>query len=224
MRIMPILRSLSRPMVRPVRPFSVLTTLPNRSLMRPVPLGIQRRSMNIKASETPNPETLKFDVDEVLCEKGNFYFTSSESAKGSLLAEQLFEIPDIQSVMVSPNFISVTKQPTANWMDLISKVGATIKTTCESGERLIGAASSDHQEGMGTDIETDIKALLDEKIRPSIAEDGGDVIFHHYDDGVLTLQLQGACSGCPSATITLKDGIERLLKFYIPELKEVVQL
>ncbi len=185
-----------------------------------------QEKVNISAQVTPNPNTLKFLVDRFFVEKGNYNFTSREKAEGSYLPLRLFDIHGVSGVMVGPNFVSVTKTSSTDWSDIVEPITAVIQLAFDSGETMINEAAATQHETTGkvSDTEQKIRDILDNEIRPAVAMDGGDITFHSYEEGVLTLHLQGACSSCPSSVMTLKMGIENRLKEEIPELKEVVQV
>jgi len=184
-----------------------------------------KKELHVSAQVTPNPDTLKFLVDQQLVESGVFNFTSKEATAGSVLPNELFNIVGVSGVMVASNFVSVSKITDVNWTDLIEPVIETIKRVLASGEPVIDQeAATAHQSGSDSESEKRIKEILDAEIRPAVAMDGGDVVFESYQDGVLALSLQGACSSCPSATLTLKMGIENRLKEEIAELQEVIQV
>lgn len=173
---------------------------------------------------TPNPASLKFVVDTILVGKGSRDYPDPASAEGeSRLAQKLFEFNFIQRVFLGHNFVTVTKPETEKWETIIPLVKNTIKTFLESGTPVLENEPDAEPEA---DLEEDevvrqIKQLLDQNIRPAVAMDGGDVVFDHFDEGVVKLKLQGSCSGCPSSTMTLKMGIEGLLTRMIPEVKKV---
>ncbi len=181
-------------------------------------------TIQISAEVTPNPNTLKFNVNKVMVSVGTMNFPDREKAKGNLLAEKLFEIDSVIGVMVGREFITVTKAPASSWQAIVEPVTATIKTTLASGELKFPAAMGETPAGTTTDIEKRIMEILDAEIRPAVNMDGGDITFHGYYDGVVTLHLQGSCSSCPSAIMTLKMGVENRLKSLIPEVREVVQV
>ena len=181
--------------------------------------------LEIAAEMTPNPNTLKFNINRTLAESGSINFTDPEKAKGTPLAEKLFEIQNVIGIMVGRDFVTVTKSPSANWQPLVEPITKSLKSLLESGQALFGsvAPSTDAPAG-GSDVETKIRQILDQEIRPAVAMDGGDITFHGFKDGVVTLHLQGSCSSCPSSVMTLKMGVENRLKSLIPEVKEVVQV
>ena len=186
---------------------------------------MSEKNVHVSAQVTPNPHTLKFMVDPPVLENGIYNFPERETAEGSVLPTALFEVDGIEGVMVGTNFVSVTKSGSHDWADLAEPIIETLKKTISTEEVYIDETkASSHQQGEDSEDVSKIKAILDGEIRPAVAMDGGDITFHSYEDGVLTLYLQGACSSCPSATLTLKMGIEGRLKEEIPGLKEVVQL
>ncbi len=180
----------------------------------------------ITAQVTPNPNTLKFMVDSVILESGTIDFTNADQTKTSPLPAALFELEGVQGVMLGTNFISVTKGVHIDWTTLAEPVTSTIRRVLANEtvwvddelKHTVNDTSED------SEVVAKIKEILDQEIRPAVAMDGGDIIFHAYEDGVLKLYLQGACQSCPSATLTLKMGIENRLKEDIPDLKEVIQI
>ncbi|MBI4433008.1 MAG: NifU family protein [Candidatus Omnitrophica bacterium] len=182
-------------------------------------------TLEISAEVTPNPNTLKFNVNRVLIAEGSLNFTDKEKAKGSALPEKLFEVPSVLGVMVGRNFITVTKNPEAGWNALVEPVTKVIRSILESDHILFPqGAPAAAAAGDISEIEQKIRAILDNEIRPAVAMDGGDITFYGYDNGVVTLHLQGSCSSCPSSVMTLKMGVENRLKALIPEVREVVQI
>lgn len=183
-------------------------------------------TIEIAAQGTPNPNTLKFIVNQILLDYGVVDFPNAEKAAGSPLAEKLFALGNVTGVMVGINFISVTKAETAGWDKLGEAVVNTIRATLSDGGKLLddSASSASHASGSNSDVEAKIKEILDQEIRPAVAMDGGDITFHSFENGVVTLQLRGACSSCPASTMTLKMGVEARLRELIPEVREVVQL
>ena len=188
--------------------------------------------IDITAEMTPNPNTLKFNINRVLAESGSLNFPDREKAKGAAI-EPLFDVGNVLGVMVGRDFITVTKRPEANWQVMVEPVIAAIKKLFDSGKALFpeGAPAADASLPAGRDshsangeVERKIRAILDNEIRPAVAMDGGDIIFYGYENGVVTLHLQGSCSSCPSSVMTLKMGVENRLKSLIPEVREVVQV
>jgi len=187
------------------------------------------QDIQIGAQATPNPETLKFVVNRQFLLSGSLDFSRKELAKDSPLAKALFEIKDVRGVFIGTNFVTITKAPDTSWSELakpcVDTLGSVLKSEQDPVGRLEAAASTGQVTGGEEDPDViKIKEVLDREIRPAVAADGGDIVFHGYKDGVLTLHLQGACSSCPSATLTLKMGVETRLKSLFPEIKEVVQI
>ncbi|MBI3251862.1 MAG: NifU family protein [Candidatus Omnitrophica bacterium] len=185
--------------------------------------------LEIAAEMTPNPNTLKFNVNRVLVPAGSLNFPDKASAKGSRLAEALFESESVLGVMAGHNFITVTKNPSASWQSIVENITRTIRTVLESDGPLFSqgpgpSGAPGAGSGANGDIERRIREILDNEIRPAVAMDGGDITFYGYENGVVTLHLQGSCSSCPSSILTLKMGVENRLKSLIPEVKEVVQV
>lgn len=182
----------------------------------------------ITAEITPNPNTLKFNIGATLVESGSVNFTDPAKAKGVLLAETLFGIEHVLGIMVGRDFVTVTKRPEANWQILAEPIIQALKELLASGKTLLPAGlapvSSADSHGSNGDIERRIREILDNEIRPAVAMDGGDITFHGYENGVVTLHLQGSCSSCPSSVLTLKMGVENRLRSLIPEVREVVQV
>ncbi|MES2984959.1 MAG: NifU family protein [Pseudomonadota bacterium] len=183
--------------------------------------------MFIQTETTPNPNTMKFlPGQDVLADKTAF-FTDRENAKASPLASALFVLSDIRAVFFGGDFITVTKTEAATWDILKPQILTTVMEHYQSGLPLMADAkpaktetassySEDEQE-----IVDQIKELLETRVRPAVAQDGGDIIFHSFKDGIVHLEMHGSCAGCPSSTATLKSGIENMLKHYIPEVLSV---
>lgn len=184
-------------------------------------------TMNISAQITPNPHTLKFVLDKILLEYGSIDFSNREKAATSPAVLALYGVTGVSAVMVGTNFVSITKSPSVDWSDLAEPVIDTLQK--ELGGESIGidisllTASQSYGDSNGS-IETRIREILDTEIRPAVAMDGGDITFHSYENGVVMLHLQGACSACPSSTLTLKMGIENRLREEFPEIRDVVQI
>ncbi len=181
--------------------------------------------MYIQTEITPNPATLKFLPGEKVLEEGNADFTSPDKAKKSPLAKRIFEIDGVDAVFLGADFITVTKGQDHDWEHLKPGVLGSIMDHYQSGEPVMqqnaGGVSHAKHDGPNGDIVEKITELLDTRIRPAVAQDGGDITFHTFEDGIVYLHMQGACAGCPSSTMTLKMGIENLLRHYIPEVTEV---
>ncbi len=183
--------------------------------------------MFIQTEDTPNPMTLKFLPNrEVMGENKSADFPNEESAKVSPLALKIFSESQVSSVFLGSDFISVTKKENAEeWKYIKPNLLNVMMDFFLSGLPVMEVvldveAQEDEEDEENVDIKK-IKELLDTRIRPAVAQDGGDIIFHGFDNGVVTLYMRGACAGCPSATATLKNGIENLLKHFVPSVQEV---
>ena len=180
--------------------------------------------MFIQTESTPNPATLKFLPGQSVLEAGTADFPSADAAAPSPLARRLFGVEGVTGVFLGSDFVTVTKGEGRDWDHLKAPVLGAIMEHFQSGAPAIeGEQTSGHAEHTGEDAEIvgQIKELLDSRVRPAVAQDGGDITFHGFDRGVVYLHMQGACAGCPSSTLTLKMGIENLLRHYIPEVVEV---
>jgi len=180
--------------------------------------------MFIQTELTPNPASLKFLPGRVVMENGTIDFRSIEEATNSLLAQNLFKVEGVEGVFFGSDFISITKSDKFDWQVLKPSVLGVISDHYESGELIINQTENNKENLSNTndsEIVVQIKELLDTRVRPAVAMDGGDITFSDYKDGIVFLHMKGACSGCPSSTATLKAGIENMLKHYLPEIKEV---
>ena len=182
--------------------------------------------MFIQTESTPNPATLKFLPGQTVLETGSADFPSAEAAGASPLAERLFRVPGVMAVFFGHDFVTVTKNDETEWDHVKPSLLGAIMEHFQSGAPVMadgGSATGGHAEHNGPDGEIvgQIKELLDTRVRPAVAQDGGDITFHGFDRGIVYLHMQGACAGCPSSTLTLKMGIENLLRHYIPEVVEV---
>ena len=180
--------------------------------------------MFIQTESTPNPASLKFLPGRVVIEKGTADFRNVKETKNSPLAQNLFKIEGVEGVFFGSDFISITKNENLDWQILKPSILGTISEHYESGAPVLNKAQStedDTKNSKDSKIVIKIKELLDTKVRPAVAMDGGDITFSDYKDGIVYLQMKGACSGCPSSTATLKAGIENMLKHYLPEVREV---
>ena len=182
--------------------------------------------MFIQTESTPNPATLKFLPGQAVLEVGTADFPSADTAAKSPLATRLFAVSGVSGVFLGNVFVTVTKSDDVEWDHIKPNLLGAIMEHFQSGAPVMDeseTASSGHAEHTGEDgeIVTQIKELLDTRVRPAVAQDGGDITFHGFDRGVVYLHMQGACAGCPSSTLTLKMGIENLLRHYIPEVTEV---
>jgi len=180
--------------------------------------------MFIQTETTPNPASLKFLPGRVVMERGTADFRSVEEANSSLLAQNLFKIEGVEGVFFGSDFISITKSESFDWQILKPSVLGAISVQYESGASIIDKIENTEKNSTVTkdsEIVVQIKELLDTKVRPAVAMDGGDITFGDFKDGIVFLHMQGACSGCPSSTATLKAGIENMLKHYLPEVQGV---
>jgi Fe-S cluster biogenesis protein NfuA len=182
--------------------------------------------MFIQTESTPNPATLKFLPGQTVLELGTADFPSAEAGMKSPLAKRIFATGNVTGVFFGTDFVTVTKAEGALWDHIKPAILGAIMEHYQSGAAVMDgevAAGGGHAEHTGEDgdIVRQIKELLDTRVRPAVAQDGGDITFHGFDRGVVYLHMQGACAGCPSSTLTLKMGIENLLRHYIPEVLEV---
>jgi Fe-S cluster biogenesis protein NfuA len=187
--------------------------------------------MLIQTETTPNPATLKFLPGQKVMDAGTRDFASPEDAEASPLAEAIFSLGDVEGVFFGRDFISVTAGPGAEWRDLKPQVLGILLDHFSSGAPLFRAASAagiviEGNEDFGDDpadaeIVEQIRELIETRVRPAVAQDGGDIVYRGFRNGTVYLAMHGACSGCPSSTMTLKSGIESLLKHYVPEVETV---
>lgn len=181
--------------------------------------------MFIQTEQTPNPATLKFLPGRVVMPTGTANFTELAAAEASPLAQRLFALPQVGGVFFGADFITVTKQDDGDWYQLKPAVLAAIMEHFTAGHPVLLSPAAGAEAAPGDEdddeIVSQIKELLETRVRPAVAQDGGDIIFHDFEDGVVYLHMQGSCSGCPSSTATLKAGIENMLRHYIPEVVEV---
>ncbi len=180
--------------------------------------------MFIQTEETPNPATLKFLPGREVMDVGTADFPNPQTGGNSPLARRLFVIPEIAAVFFGADFITVTKTPDADWQVMKPVVLGAIMEHFTSGDPVMSEkAGSVHAEAAEGDDEivAQIIELLDTRVRPAVAMDGGDIVFHGFENGIVYLHMQGACAGCPSSSATLKMGIENMLRHYIPEVQEV---
>lgn len=181
--------------------------------------------MFIQTEQTPNPATLKFLPGRAVMGHGTRDFPTADTAAASPLAEGLFAIEGVAGVFLGADFITVTKNDRSDWSVLKPMILAAIMDHFTAGRPLVTDMLADEAgEGVDTEVVMQIKDLLEKRVRPAVAQDGGDIVFRGFDDGIVLLSLKGSCSGCPSSTATLKAGIENLLKHYVPEVREVRQV
>jgi len=181
--------------------------------------------MFIQTEPTPNPATLKFLPGRAVMEQGTANFPDAGSAARSPLAQRLFTVPGVTGVFLGTDFVTVSKDERTEWFELKPAVLGVIMEHFTAGQPVlldsVTAADEPADADEDDEVVSQIKELLDTRVRPAVAQDGGDIIFHAYEDGVVYLHMQGSCSGCPSSTATLKAGIENMLRHYVPEVQEV---
>ena len=177
--------------------------------------------MFVQTEKTPNPNSLKFLPGKVVSSSGSFEITKKDDVKNELI-RNLMSINGVEGIFLSRDFISINKYNDTSWDEIKHIVISLINDFYSSGkESVIDKSPFEVEENLG-EIEKKIVKILDEKIRPAVAKDGGDIRFKEFKNGVVMVQLQGSCSGCPSSTMTLKQGVQNLLCHYLPEVKEVV--
>ncbi len=181
-------------------------------------------NIEIYTEYTPNPESLKFVSNKMLFPNNSADFRDKESAANAPLATSLFEQFDfVKGVFVSNNFVTITKNSSElEWIELVPQVKQFLKSYITEEKPIINVTETTGEIPEATDIETKIANVLDTYVRPAVEMDGGNIKFKSYSKGVVTVMMQGSCSGCPSSTLTLKSGIEGLLKRMVPEVTEVV--
>lgn len=183
--------------------------------------------MFIQTESTPNPATLKFLPGQTVLEMGTADFPNAVGADVSPLAARIFAVDGVTGVFFGTDFVTVTKNEQTEWDHIKPALLGAIMEHFQSGAAVMAGdgpqPNSGHAEHTGEDGEIvgQIKELLDSRVRPAVAQDGGDITFHGFERGIVYLHMQGACAGCPSSTLTLKMGIENLLRHYIPEVTEV---
>lgn len=182
--------------------------------------------MFIQTEQTPNPATLKFLPGRDVMGTGTANFTAVEQTSRSPLAERLFAVDGVEGVFLGSDFITVTKAEGKEWQLLKPAVLGIIMEHFVANKPVIlaepaGAAEAPVAAGEEDELVTQIKELIDTRVRPAVAQDGGDIIFRSFEDGIVYLHMQGSCAGCPSSTATLKMGIENMLKHYVPEVVAV---
>ena len=178
--------------------------------------------MFIQSEETPNPATLKFLPGRDVMESGTADFPDADSANRSPLAERLFQVEGVRGVFFGADFVTVTKDADKEWYLLKPAILGVLMEHFVAGRPiLIGPAEDATASQEENEVVLQIRELIDTRVRPAVAQDGGDILFSRFEDGIVYLQMQGACSGCPSSTATLKMGIENMLRHYIPEVVEV---
>jgi len=184
--------------------------------------------VSIYTEMTPNPETMKFVANKLLYPGKSIDFPDESTAEPSPLAKELFAFPFIRSVFIASNFVTLTKTPDTQWEDVIPSIREFLKQYLEEGkavineDKIVVKKDANSVNADDTDVVKRIKELLENYVKPAVEMDGGAISFKGYDNGVVKLMMQGSCSGCPSSMITLKAGIEGMMKRMIPEVQEVV--
>ena len=182
--------------------------------------------MFIQTESTPNPATIKFIPGLDVMPSGVAEFMDANSAAKSPLAERIFQIDGVQSVFFGSDFVSVTKKDSIEWSMLKAPVLGAVMQHFSMGEPLFrdGHETGASDDTMLDEISKQIKELIDTRVRPAVAQDGGDIVFDRFEQGIVFLKMRGACAGCPSSTVTLKNGVENMLRHYVPEVLEVRQV
>ena len=179
--------------------------------------------MFIQTQITPNPNSLKFLPEKKVSNSGPYEILKKDGIKNDLV-RNILSINGVESIFLGEDFISVNKNNTIEWEDIKHIVISLINDFYSSGKQFVIDESLEEEHSNLDEIEKKIVKILDQKIRPAVAKDGGDIKFKEFKDGIVKVQLQGSCSGCPSSTMTLKQGVQNLLCHYLPEVKEVVAI
>ena len=182
--------------------------------------------LTVRTERTPNPNSLKYNLGKTLIPGASANFPTKESAQRSPLASRMFEVEGIVGVFIGPDFVTLTKTDVVEWASVNAGVAPALEAFFESGDPVLRGTApvADKEIGAETadpELVEKIKTLLDEKIRPAVAQDGGDITYRGFENGIVYLEMQGSCSGCPSSTATLKMGIETMLRQHCPEVAEV---
>lgn len=178
-------------------------------------------NITVYTESTPNPATMKFIVNKLLI-NGSVDYPTKESASGSRFASELYKFSFVTGVFFASNFVTVTKSADADWADIEPILKEFVKGAVESEYNVQETAQDENTDFEGSDIEIKIQQILHDYVKPAVEQDGGAISYKSFEDGIVTVELRGSCSGCPSSTITLKSGIQSLLQRMVPEVKEVV--
>jgi Fe-S cluster biogenesis protein NfuA len=180
--------------------------------------------LDVYAEETPNPETMKFVFNKMILPNDTADFPTRESAMASPLAKNLFEFNFVNGVFIMNNFVTITRTESAEWREIIPIVREFLKAYVEAKEPIVIKSEKTVIGDYGADTETVTKIIevLDTYVKPAVEVDGGLISFKSFDNGVVTVEMKGSCSGCPSSTVTLKRGIEGMLQRMVPEVREVI--
>ena len=179
--------------------------------------------MFVQTEITPNPNSLKFIPGKIVSNQGSFEITKKDQTNNQLVRD-LLSLNGVEGIFLGKDFISVNKYDDIEWDEVKHVIISLINDFYSSGKEFVVEKDLNEQTENLKEIEKKIVKILNDKIRPAVAKDGGDIKFKAYKDGVVKVQLQGSCSGCPSSTMTLKQGVQNLLKHYIPEVKEVISI
>ncbi len=182
--------------------------------------------MFIQTENTPNPATVKFIPGVGVMESGVAEFISAEDALKSPLADRIFQINGVKAVFFGRDFVSVTKVDDIEWSSIKAPILGAVMQHFTMGEPLFREGQDPYaamDDSLLDEISKQIKELIDKRVRPAVAMDGGDIVFQKFERGIVYLTMRGACSGCPSSTMTLKNGVENMLRHYVPEVLEVRQ-
>jgi Fe-S cluster biogenesis protein NfuA len=186
----------------------------------------EKEFLEVYAEQTPNPETMKFVFNKMILPGNSVDFPTQEKAHSSPLAKNLFEFNFVNGVFIMNNFVTITRFPSSNWDDIIPILKAFLKSYIEAKEPVVietiasDAPTKDY--GQYAPTVSQILEILDTYIKPAVETDGGQIAFKDFENGIVTVELRGSCSGCPSSTVTLKKGIEGMLTRMVPEVKEVI--
>ena len=176
--------------------------------------------MFVQSELTPNPNSIKFLPGKIVSKSGSFELTKKDETNNDLI-KNLFSINGIESIFLGKDFISVNKQDSVEWEEIKHIIISLINDFYSTGKEYVVEKNLNESSENLEEVEMRIIKILDQKIRPAVARDGGDIKFKEFKDGIVKVQLQGSCSGCPSSTMTLKQGVQNLLCHYIPEVKQV---
>ena len=179
--------------------------------------------MFVQTEITPNPNSLKFIPGKIVSKKGSFEITSKDETNNELI-KNLLSVNGVEGIFLGKDFISINKYDHVSWDEIKHIVISLINDFYSDGKEFVIDDNIKQEQSNLNEIEQKIVKILDQKIRPAVAKDGGDIKFKEYKDGVVKVQLQGSCSGCPSSTMTLKKGVQNLLCHYLPEVKEVIAI
>ncbi len=184
----------------------------------------EKEFLEVYAEQTPNPETMKFVFNKMILPDDSADFPTRDKTESSPLAKNLFEFSFVNGVFIMNNFVTITRSEGTEWHDIIPIMKEFLKSYVEAKELIVHATVTVDRTDYGDDsiVVAKIKETLDTYVKPAVENDGGQIVFKDFMNGIVTLEMRGSCSGCPSSTITLKRGIEAMLTRMIPEVKEVI--